>query len=68
MDVDSEKRSWRAREWFARSVAARLSAGRLCLQSGVLGRTTQDEELNGMYHSVKRCVLALSYGGAMSDR
>jgi protein SMG6 len=70
MGVESKKKGWRsvAREWFARSVAVRLSAGEPYHHLGVLGRNPQDEELRAMYHSVRRCVLALSYGGAMSDR
>ena len=59
LDVEPEKERWRgiARDWYGMGLADQPGTGKLHHHLGLLSREVEGEDLRGIYHYVKRCVM-----------
>ena len=61
MELDPDKERWRqvAKDWFARDLTITPNSGKLQHHLEILCRDKDglDEELRGVYHFIKRCVV-----------
>lgn len=59
LELEPEKERWRqiARDWYFSGVAIKPGAGKLHHHLGLLSRELEGEELRGVYHFTKRCVI-----------
>jgi protein SMG6 len=59
LDVEPEKERWRgiAMDWYGAGLQDTPGTGKLHHHLGLLSREAEGEELKGVYHFIKRCVV-----------